>query len=102
MKIYISGKVSDNPTYKEDFERIEGLLNQEFPDDDTINPVKVLDSVKDVLTWEECMQVCFKLLDAADAIFLMENWKQSRGAHLELEYAKSRRMYVIGKIRDVE
>ena len=41
MKIYISGAITNNPNYKEDFERAEDFLQREYPSADIINPALV-------------------------------------------------------------
>ena len=41
MKIYISGAITNNHDYKEDFERAEDYLQREYPSADIINPALV-------------------------------------------------------------
>jgi hypothetical protein len=35
------------------------------------------------------MQICYRLVDVADIIFMVSGWQKSKGANAELSYAKS-------------
>jgi nucleoside 2-deoxyribosyltransferase len=85
-KIYISGKMTDNPYYKEDFKRAELWLEKAgyCP----INPCNLKECLPN-LTREQYMAIDFKLIDLADGIFMVKNWQSSKGACAELSYAKS-------------
>lgn len=41
------------------------------------------------------MQIAFAMLDAADAIYLLNNWRDSPGAHLEHQYASYQHKEII-------
>ncbi len=87
MKIYISGAISNNPNFKEDFERAEDYLQKEFPNAEIINPALVNSHLPKSTTHKEYMRMCFVMLDMADAIFMIKNWKTSCGASQEYGYA---------------
>ena len=87
MKIYISGKISNNPNFKEKFEKAEDYLNKEYPNAEIINPALVNSFLPKSTTHEEYMRMSFLMLDMADAIFMMKNWKTSCGASQEYGYA---------------
>ena len=87
MKIYISGAISNNKNYMEDFERAEDYLGKEFPKAEIINPALVNSFLPKSTTHEEYMKMSFLMLDMADAIFMMKNWKTSCGASQEYGYA---------------
>lgn len=87
MKIYISGAITSNPNYKEDFERAEDYLQREFPKAEIINPALVNSYLPKSTTHEEYMRMSFCMLDMADAIFMISNWKTSCGASQEYGYA---------------
>ena len=80
--IYIAGKVTGNPKYKEEFaeeeRRIKALGHE------VINPVKI--EYPSTATHETIMEVCYKMLDMADGIYLMKGWAASAGAVKELKY----------------
>ena len=86
MTIYISGKITDNPNYKDEFFEAEGwLANQGYK---PINPSNI-DVVLPELTYEQYMAIDYKLLEMADGIFMLHDWQKSKGACAELSYAKS-------------
>ena len=87
MKIYISGKVTGLPKGRvekkfkdaERYLKIEGYV--------TVNPT-VMDQ-NEGLDYEDYMHVGFAMVDICDAIYMLPDWKDSKGAQRELEYAKS-------------
>ena len=87
MKIYISGSISNNPNYKEDFERAEDYLQREYPNAEIINPALVNSHLPKSTTHEEYMRMSFCMLDMADAIFMIDGWQKSCGASQEYDYA---------------
>jgi len=66
MKIYIAGKITGDPKYRDRFrdeaERLEGMRKAEY------------------------MRICFAMIDCADTVFLLPGWKGSPGARLEQAY----------------
>lgn len=86
MLIYISGKITGNPNYKDEFFDAEvWLLNQGY---EPINPSN-LDVVFPNLEYTEYMALDYKLLEMCEGIFMLHNWQKSKGACAELSYAKS-------------
>lgn len=93
MTIYISGKITGDPNYKEKFAAAE----QEIKDGvevkaNIINPAKL---PADKKTWLEYMQRDIKLLMDCDAIFMMKGWRHSKGARLERYIAKALGLVII-------
>lgn len=91
--IYISGKITGNPDYKADFEKAEKTLREKGFN--AINPCKI--GEYDFFTYEQFLHIDFALIDIADAILMLPNWKSSKGANRELQYARSRGKCVILK-----
>ena len=87
MKIYISGAITNNPNYKEDFERAADYLQREYPNAEIINPALVNSFLPKSTTHEEYMRMSFCMLDMADAIFMIDGWQESCGASQEYGYA---------------
>jgi|LakMenEpi03Aug12_release.lakeMendotaPanAssembly.Ray.scaffolds.fasta_scaffold558115_2 hypothetical protein len=89
MKIYISGKISGLTTEEalNNFERAEKYLheNQNSLDsvyvNELVNPMK-LEHNHDK-TWVEFMKEDISALLTCDAIYLLKNWGDSRGARIE-------------------
>jgi len=85
-RVYISGKITGMEEEAVGiFEKTENLLKENFGVD-TINPMK-LNHDHDK-SWESYMRVCIKALCDCDAIYIMPNYTQSRGALMEIAIAK--------------
>ena len=95
MKIYISGAITNNPNYKEDFERAEDYLQREYPNDEIINPALVNSFLPKSTTHEEYMKMCFCMLDMCDCIYMLKCWQKSCGANREYGYALAKGMEIM-------
>lgn len=84
--IYLSGKITENDNYKKDFKCAENFLKQMGYI--VINPAQ-LDEIAEGLTYEQYMQICYRLIDISDVMFMVSGWQKSYGANAELSYAKS-------------
>ena len=83
---YLSGRITDNRNYKDDFKCAELFLSEmQYA---VLNPAKISDELPN-LTDEEYRQICYRLIDIADTIFMVSGWQKSKGANAELAYAKS-------------
>lgn len=83
MKIYISGAITGLrlAEAKNNFESKELYLIQSGYE--PINPMKIGLEEGGAYTWEEYMCADIPYLLDADAIFMLENWQQSKGARIE-------------------
>lgn len=92
MRIYISGKMSGLPKeeYRTKFKAAEDRLKNQGHE--VVNPA-MLDEFG--LTYAEYMAIDTTLLSFCDAIYMLDNWKDSGGAHLEWEYANTLRLVII-------
>ena len=95
MKIYISGAITNNPNYKEDFERAEDYLQREYPNEEIINPALVNSFLPKSTTHEEYMRMSFCMLDMCDSIYLLKGFEKSCGANRELGYALAKDMIIV-------
>lgn len=81
MKIYISGKITNNTNYTEEFVKAEEILKEKFPGATVINPADV--SLPSICNWDDYMVICLRLLDKATHIYMLDNWVHSKGACTE-------------------
>ena len=95
MKIYISGAITNNTNYKEEFERAEDYLQREYPNDEIINPALVNSFLPKSTSHKEYMRMSFCMLDMADAIFMIDGWEKSCGASQEYGYALAKDMIIM-------
>lgn len=91
MKIYISGKITgiEEEAFQQ-FEFAETCLK--LKGFDVLNPMK-LEHNHDK-TWEEYMKVCIVALMSCNAIFMLTNYYESKGAMIELSLAQELGMKV--------
>ena len=80
MKVYIAGKITDNPDYKEQFAKAEAKLTGEGHT--VLNPCK-----NDGFTYREYIDMGLCELMRCDAIYMLNGWMGSQGARLEFLYA---------------
>ena len=86
MKIYISGKISDLPTeqVKEKFAKAEAQIRA-FGHE----PVSPLDNGQpSKATWAQQMMASLAMLFECDAIYLLPDWGDSKGARIEANIAQ--------------
>lgn len=85
MFVFISGAITDNPNYEEQFAKREQELKElgHYP----YNPVKIGERLKKRLgrepTYDEYLQEDLLYLDRSDAINHLEGWENSNGANIE-------------------
>ncbi len=84
MKIYIAGKITGDPDYKQNFSDAAEAVKKTFTDAVIINPAEHPEG----LSAAEYMRLCFAEIDMADFVVVLPNWFNSRGARLEKEYCE--------------
>lgn len=90
MTIYIAGPmtgiVNDN---REGFNEAEAFLKAKGHT--ALNPALLPRTLDD----KKYLPICIAMLEACDAIFMLDGWENSQGAKAELAYAKRQRKVVI-------
>lgn len=89
-RIYIAGPM----TGYENFNRESFFANANFIEkcgDIALNPAILPDG----LTQAQYMDICFAMIRAADAIYLLKGYEESKGAMAELAYAEKLELEII-------
>ena len=81
MRIYIAGKITGNPNYKEQFAVAEERLKAEGHQ--VINPTWKPEG----LSYKQYIDMGFYELMQCDVIYLLNGWENSAGARFEHIYA---------------
>lgn len=82
MKIYIAGKITGDSSYQKKFMSARELLEERMHI--VISPAVLPEG----LTPGDYMKICFAMIDVADAVAFLPDWKDSAGARLEMEYCQ--------------
>lgn len=82
MIIYIAGPITGVPDYETNFARAAVLLRD--AGHAVINPAVLPTTLSD----RAYMPICTAMIDAADAIYMLDGWQKSVGARCERLYAK--------------
>ncbi|WP_050608243.1 DUF4406 domain-containing protein [Clostridium niameyense] len=82
MKIYIAGKITGLKDYKKIFKDAECKLKKEG--NICMNP----SILPEGFPYEAYMPICTAMIDQCDSVYMLNNWEDSKGARVELEYAK--------------
>jgi hypothetical protein len=93
-KVYISGKISglEFADAYSNFEFAEEYINL-LTNHVAVNPMKI-EHVHD-LSWESYMVEDIRALFSCDAIYLLSNWEESKGARIEKAIAKEMDIEII-------
>ena len=93
MKIYLSGRITGAADYRLRFSAAEKLLRSKGFD--VINPAAVADMLPRETEYMEYLDIGLRMMKSCDAVYLMEGWKDSKGARLEKAYAECMGLHVI-------
>lgn len=76
--VYLAGPITGISNYKETFNTYETFYqNLGFI---VLNPATLPEGLKDY------MDICYKMIDQADAVIFLPKWQVSIGANLEMRY----------------
>ena len=82
MKIYIAGKITGDPGYRDKFAAAEIQLG--WQGHTVLNPAELPSG----MSREDYMRICFAMIDVADAVVFLPDAEESAGARLEMEYCE--------------
>jgi len=86
MKIYIAGKVTGEPIAECTMKFGTAQKEIEALGHEAINPLELVNNWK--AQWQDAMKICIKALLDADAILLLPDYRDSKGALLEFDIAR--------------
>jgi len=80
--VYIAGKITGLENYKDNFNKAEEELKAKGYI--CMNP----SILGEGFPYKSYMPICLAMLEACDTVYMLNNWKDSKGAKVEHEYAK--------------
>lgn len=97
-KIYLAGKVTGDPRYKEKFEAgVKHLEELGWKRENIVNPAQ---EVPEGTPWLKAMWKCLGLLRRCGWVALLPDWKESWGARMEHLVAKVTMKWIV-KIKNI-
>lgn len=93
MKVYVAGKVTGLPKdeiFKKFYESTKTLKK----DGHTVMSPAVL-ALNEGFEHGDYMHICFAMVDVCDAVFMQKDWRQSKGARMERQYATDWKKQII-------
>ena len=82
MKIYIAGAITGYTPeqFHAKFEECRDRVALKYPQAQIIIPT---DLCPDDMGWADCMKICLNELKSCNLIYMMKDWKESKGATAE-------------------
>ncbi len=79
-KVYIAGRITGDPDYRQKFEAAANRLTDtgHIP----LNPANLPEG----LSRADYMRICTAMLETADEVLFLPDWQDSRGASLEMQW----------------
>ena len=82
MKVYIAGKITGEPGYRDKFAAAEIQLGGQGHT--VLNPAELPEGMAPA----DYMRICFAMIDVADAVVFLPDAAESAGARLERAYCE--------------
>lgn len=89
--VFISGKISGDPDYKQKFARVAAKLESDGYI--VVNPAML---PSNGFSYAAYMRMAFAMLDECDAVYFLADWESSPGAqreHIRAMFAEKQMMY---------
>lgn len=89
-KIYISGKITGDENWVEKFTNAEKPIKELCGENVVIfNPTLTKD-YEGKIDYDDFLHIDFAIIDVCDALYMLKDWKDSKGAIKEYHYALSK------------
>lgn len=96
MKIYLSGAITADENYKIKFDYYEKHVQDMFRNAIIINPAKEIENAgMSDESYAKIMVQCLKLLSGCSHLFLIDDFKFSRGTKMEKMFAEAANIQII-------
>jgi len=86
LKVYISGKISGLPLHETKKKFLKAKEEVIFDGNIPVNPFEII--TDDNLSWKDYMIADIRELFNCDAIYMLKDWRYSKGARIEKSIAK--------------
>lgn len=86
MKVYVAGKVTGLEAIEVRKNFIRAEVNLRDKGHLVITPRGIMDC--EGFEHDDYMHICYAMIDVCDAVYMLRNWKDSKGARMELGYAR--------------
>ena len=93
-RIFISGGITNVPDYMAEFKKAENEL-REIGYKSIINPACINSHLPTNLSYDDYMAISIAELSVCEAIYMLRNWKESKGAVREHRYASMNGLEII-------
>lgn len=97
MRIYISGPITKEPNFMNNFRLAQEMLKKEYPKAEIVNPAEINSHMPSDFSHKDYMDICFLLLSKCDYIYMLPNWRESAGACMEYGYAYAKDMVILNE-----
>lgn len=92
MNIYISGAITNDHGFREKFKAAE--IDIRDAGHTPFNPAAFNADRSEALSYNQCMENCYRLMDFCDAMYQCSDWENSKGALIEYGFAIARGMKI--------
>lgn len=93
MKVYIAGKVTGLEN-SDIFKKFHESGKQFKKNGHLVMSPAVL-ILNEGFEHSDYMHICFAMIDVCDAVYMQKDWQQSKGARMELRYAKNSKKQIL-------
>lgn len=102
MKIYISGRITGDKDFEKKFRkaaaRWDGSVAIDTEDQydtwEAVNPAELMKQAG-VDDWNMCMRACLMAMLQCDAVYMMRDWRFSKGESIECDLARKLEIPII-------